>query len=386
MRTIALIMAAGSSTRFGGDVPKIYTDLAGKTPLARSIEAFLTHPRIDGVRVMINREHHPLYRKHIMKNLTIYPCAIGGKTRQESVRRGLAAIKRVKPDYVLIHDAARPLVTHDVISRVLDGLEAYPAVLPAVPVVDTLRRGAEIIPRDELNAAQTPQGFHYSAIVDAHTRFATAQATDDIQLAEMAGYAIGVVEGDPLNFKLTLPSDFTMMEKMVSAATETRVGMGYDVHAFTAHDAGAPESQRALSLCGIKVPHPMKLLGHSDADVGLHALVDAMLGAISEGDIGQHFPPDDPKWAGADSTRFLLHAFELIAARSASIINIDVTIIGEKPKVSPHREAMQARIANLLKLDKNRVNIKATTTEKLGFLGRGEGLAAQAIVSLKVPA
>ncbi len=381
MKTLALIMAAGSGERLGSDTPKAYVNLAGKNLLRRSMETFLSHPGVDGVRVVIDRAHHPLYRK-TAQGLTLFPCVIGGKSRQDSVRLGLKSVARAEPDYVLIHDAARPLVTHAVISRVLDSLKKHQAAYPALPVADTLRRGAEPIAREGLLAAQTPQGFHFDDILAAHRARANMRVTDDIALAEAAGLAVGVVEGERCNFKVTTQGDLDLMQQLASSPFETRVGMGLDVHHFVPHDG----PQHNITLCGIKVPHDKRLHGHSDADAGLHALVDAILGAIGEGDIGQHFPPDDPQWAGADSSRFLIHAFQLLKAKGGEIVNIDITIIGEKPRISPFRAQMVSQVAGLLKLSNDRVNIKATTTEKLGFLGRGEGLAAQAVVSIKVPA
>jgi 2-C-methyl-D-erythritol 4-phosphate cytidylyltransferase/2-C-methyl-D-erythritol 2,4-cyclodiphosphate synthase len=283
---------------------------------------------------------------------------------------------------VLIHDAARPLVSHALISRVLEGLQKHAAVYPALPVADTLRQGSKLLDRTGLLAAQTPQGFRFEEILEAHRKQRKAAATDDIALAEAAGLAIGVVEGERCNFKLTAPGDLELMQQLTQAPFETRVGMGVDVHPFVAHDG----PHRSITLCGVKIPCDQRLHGHSDADAALHALVDAILGAIGEGDIGQHFSSDDPQWAGADSSRFLIHAYQLLKAKGGEIVNIDITVIGEKPRIAPFRAQMAAQVAGVLKIATSRVNIKATTTEKLGFLGRGEGLAAQAIVSVKLPA
>lgn len=385
LQTIALLMAAGSSTRFGGEIPKVYMELGGRTVLRRSIEAFLSHPRIDGVRVVISRQHHMIFRKSV-EGLTTFPCVVGGERRQDSVRRGLESIARATPRFVLVHDAARPLVSHALIDRVLDALKTYPAVLPALPVTDTLRRDGVLVEREGLMAAQTPQGFHFDKILDAHRMLKAETFTDDIALAERSGLTVGVVSGEPENLKLTVADDLRMMQQLAKSPVETRVGMGVDFHPLVPHDPSTPPTQRVLTLCGVKIPSEYMLHGHSDADAALHALVDAMLGAIGEGDIGQHFPSHEPEWAGADSSRFLLHAYQLLCSRGGEIVNIDITIIGEKPKIAAYRQQMAEQVAALLKLAPGRVNIKATTTEKLGFLGRSEGLAAQAAIAVKMPA
>ncbi len=388
VRTVALIVAAGSGQRLGGDVPKAYVNLHGKSLLAHAMEAFLTHPGIDSVRAVIARAHHPLYRK-ASQGLTAFPCVIGGATRQESVLRGLESLEGRGVERVLIHDAARPFVDHALITRVLEALDEYQAVLPALPVEDTIWQQGErrLTPlnRATLLRAQTPQGFHYASILQAHRRFRAHAATDDIALAEMAGLALGIVEGSRRNCKLTTKDDFHAMNQSSQPKRETRTGNGFDVHGFADHDPAKPESRRAVSLCGVKIPYPKRLVGNSDADVGLHALVDAILGAIGEGDIGMHFAAEDPKWSGADSSRFLLYAYQLLKQKSGEIVNLDVTIIGESPKVAPHREAMRKHIADLLKIPESRVNIKGCTTEKMGFLGRGEGLGALATATVTLP-
>lgn len=399
LHTIALIVAAGTSERFGGDMPKPYVMLGGKPVLRHSIDTFLSHPKIDGVRVVINRRHHMLYKK-VTRDISMFPPVFGAERRQDSVRLGLEAIAHRSPRFVLIHDAARPLMDHAVIDRVLAGLENAPAALPCVPVLDTVRQTKDPLPlsgggsdmllldRSKLNAAQTPQGFHFPTILDAHRKLADREFTDDIALAETLGLQVTYVKGDARNAKLTTADQLPIFEAMLNnsvpaapvATFETRVGMGFDVHPFATHT-----EQKHITLSGIKIPHTHQLAGHSDADVALHALVDALLGAIGEGDIGQHFPCDDPKWKGADSKRFLLHAFELVKQQGGEITNIDLTIIGEQPKISPYREPMRQQIASLLRLDVRRVNVKATTTEKLGFLGRSEGLAAQAVATVQFP-
>lgn len=386
MKTIALIVAAGASSRFGGEVPKPYIELNGKAVLRRTVEAFLTHPGIDGVRVVISRQHHPLYRK-LINGLTLFPPVMGGPTRQYSVRLGLEAIARANPARVLIHDGARPNVSHALISRVLEKLGEYPAVLPTVTLVDTLRSSADmqLVARDGLLAAQTPQGFDFNAILAAHRQFRDTPVTDDIALAQSASLAVGVVEGERTNLKITTQDDLSLMSALTAATYETRVGMGTDVHSFIPFMEGTPSNQRHITVCGVKIPFEFRLNGHSDSDVGLHAVVDAILGAVGSGDIGQHFPSDDPQWAAADSSRFLIDAFKRMREKDGELVNIDVTIIGEKPRIGQYRNAMAQRMADILKLDVGRINVKATTTERLGFLGRGEGLAAQAVVAVRFP-
>jgi 2-C-methyl-D-erythritol 4-phosphate cytidylyltransferase/2-C-methyl-D-erythritol 2,4-cyclodiphosphate synthase len=296
---------------------------------------------------------------------------------------GLEALAHRKPDYVLIHDAARPLVSRGVIDRVIVALEAgADGAVPLLPVADTLRKKQDgkwvTVPRDGLLRAQTPQGFRFTKIFEAHRRFAKEDVTDDMALAEMAGLHVEAVAGEDSNMKVTNPEDFALAEMQLRARLgESRTGMGYDVHRFAPGDH--------VWLCGVKVPHDHALEGHSDADAGLHALTDAILGAIGEGDIGQHFPPSDERWRGAPSWTFLDHAASLVHGRGGAIVHCDVTIICERPKVGPHREAMRARIAEILKLDPSRVSVKATTTEGLGFEGRREGLAAQAVATVRLP-
>lgn len=386
--TIALIVAAGSSSRMGRDIPKPYLQAAGKYILSHVLEAFTSHPGIDAVRVVINRAHHPLYKK-AASGFNLFPPVVGGKTRQDSVRIGLEAIKRVHPGKVLIHDAARPCVDHALIDRVLAGLENTPAVLPVTEVMDTIRnKSGELVDRSELVAAQTPQGFDFEAIYAAHQQYKNEAVTDDIALAQLAGLQVDYVAGDARNIKLTTADQLPMMEaslqkpsaQIPAPAMETRVGQGFDVHAF--EDSG-PDG--VITLCGLELPHDKKLKGHSDADVGLHAIVDALLGAISEGDIGQHFLPSDPRWKGANSRQFVQHAKELVKKQGGQIVHVDLTIMGEEPKISAYRTAMRQQIAALLELDVRRVSVKATTTEKLGFLGRSEGLAAQAVATIKLP-
>jgi 2-C-methyl-D-erythritol 4-phosphate cytidylyltransferase/2-C-methyl-D-erythritol 2,4-cyclodiphosphate synthase len=388
-RVIALLVAAGAGERMQSDLPKPYMHLGDQTLLHHAARTFLEHPGIDGVRVVIRREHHALYKKAI-EGLALFPCVMGGERRQDSVRLGLESLAHRKPETVLIHDVARPLVSPLLITRVLDGLKEASAVIPALPVADTLKRAkngvvSETVSRENVFSVQTPQGFHFPTLLEAHRAFAKDTFTDDAALIEKTGEKVLLVEGDYDNIKITTRKDMERMIALLALDTETRVGHGYDVHTLQPHDQETPIGQQNIKLCGIRIPFSHHLEGHSDADVGLHALVDALLGAMSEGDIGEHFPPDDRKWQGAESGRFLLYTYELLKNRGGDIVHLDVTIICERPKVAPHREQMRNHIAQLLKLSPDRVSVKATTTEKLGFEGRGEGIAAQAVATVRLP-
>ncbi len=386
-KTIAILVAGGTSQRFGSALPKPYCRLGDETVLRRCVRAFLGHPAIDGVRVIIRREHHGLY-KEAVSGLTLFPCAIGGETRQESVFRGLESLMHRPPKHVLVHDVARPLVSPALVDRVLAALESHQAAIPVIPVTDTIKQldsglVTATLPRESLVAVQTPQGFDYEALLAAHLRFRGAALSDDAALMERAGIQVYTVAGDAMNRKITTPEDWPMID--TKANYEYRTGMGFDVHALKLHDIETPPGKQHIKLCGVKVPSNHFLVGHSDADVGLHALVDAILGAIGAGDIGTHFPPDDLQWKGADSSRFLVHAYEMLKARGGEMVHLDLTLICEKPKIAPHREAMISHIAQTLKLAPDRISVKATTTEKLGFTGRGEGIAAQAVATVRLP-
>lgn len=377
-----LVVAAGKGERAGGALPKQYAPLLGKPILRWTLDAFAGHPKVTAIQVVIgaNDEAHYIAAT---AGLTLAPVLAGGPTRQHSVMHGLEALAHRKPDYVLIQDAARPLVSAKTIDAVIAALEAgADGAVPLLPVADTLRKNVDgkwvTVPRDGLLRAQTPQGFQFAKIFEAHRRFAREDVTDDMALAEMAGLHVEAVPGEDGNMKVTNPEDFAIAEAHLRARLgESRTGMGYDVHRFTAGDH--------VWLCGIKVPHDHSLEGHSDADAGLHALTDAILGAIGEGDIGQHFPPTDERWRGAPSWKFLDHAAGLVAAKGGAIVHCDVTIICERPKIGPHRDAMRAKIAEILKLDRSRISVKATTTEGLGFEGKREGLAAQAVATVRLP-
>ena len=374
-RLAVLIVAAGKGERAATSLPKQYEALGGKPMLRRTVEAFAGHL----VRVVIGAGQDALAAQ-ALAGLEIPPPITGGATRQESVRRGLDALAADAPDYVLIHDAARPLVSRQVIDAVVAALEnGADAALPMVAASDTLRRrdgtGWQLVPRDNLYRAQTPQGFAYDKITAAHHAYAAHEATDDVALAEQAGMTVTMVEGEERNIKVTRKEDFALAEALLGTG-DVRTASGYDVHKFTAGDH--------IMLCGLKVPHSYGLEGHSDADVGLHAITDALLGTIGAGDIGQHFPPSDERWRGAASWKFLDHAASLVRARGGVINHVDLTIICESPKVGPHRDAMKAKIAEILAIAPDRVSVKATTTEGLGFTGRREGIAAQAIATVRL--
>jgi len=378
MLTAALIVGAGRGERFGGDIPKQYVDLAGLPVLRRAVDAFLGHPGIDRVRVVIDPSHRDLYER-ATAGLDLSAPIPGGDNRQESTRLGLEALAADRPDRVLIHDAARPLVSRAVIDRVLQALDRDAAALPVLPVVDTLKLiEAGLLagerPRDGLARAQTPQGFHFAAILEAHRRGAGVGATDDTALASKLGVPVRAVAGEERNLKITTPEDLAEAQRRLAQGRRWRTGSGFDVHRLV--------PGRRLVLGGLEIPHELGLDGHSDADVVLHALTDALLGCIAAGDIGTHFPPSDPQWAGAASDRFLAHARDLVRAAGGAVEHVDVTILCERPKIGPHRDAMRARIAGILGMGIAGVSVKATTTERLGFTGRGEGIVAQAVATV----
>ena len=373
------MVAAGSGSRAGGDTPKQYRRLAGRPLLAHALDR-LAHPRIDAIQLVIGAGQEERFAE-VAEGRTLPSPAIGAATRQESVRNGLEALAGASVDRLLIHDAARPFLSNAVIDRLLDALDEAPGAVPVLPVVDTLARRngslGETVSRADLVRVQTPQAFHFQAILDAHRSWSGGEATDDAQIARAAGLTVATVAGDPALEKLTYQEDFARAEAMLNARLAPRTGLGFDVHTF-----GPGES---VWLGGVEIAHERGLIGHSDADVALHALTDALLGALGEGDIGDHFPPSDPQWRGAPSARFLEHARNLVARAGGRIAHCDVTIICEAPRIGPHRDAMRARIAELLRLPVARISVKATTTERLGFTGRGEGIAAQAIATVLLP-
>jgi len=377
-----LVVAAGQGSRFGGALPKQYLPLGGANVLRHAVAALAGHPRLSGLLVAIRPEDRDLF-DHAVEGLAVLPPVAGGPTRQDSVRLGLEALALYKPERVLIHDGARPFPDRELIGRVLDALDRAVAAIPCLPLRDTIKRtkeGAirETVDRSTLWRAQTPQGFHFEAILAAHRAAIGRDLTDDSAVAEAAGLAPVVVEGGEGNLKVTTPRDLAAAERLLAARLgDVRVGQGFDVHPFAPGDH--------LWVCGVKIPHDMSLVGHSDADVGLHALTDAVLGAIGAGDIGVHFPPSEPRWRGATSDQFLRHAVGLVHALGGAIGAVDVTIVCERPRIGPHRAAMVERVAAILGIPPGRVSVKATTTERLGFTGRGEGIAAQAIATVRLP-
>lgn len=389
--TAALIVAAGRGTRAGGELPKQYALLGNRTLLSWTLEAFGDLTAIACLQVVVHPDDAPLYARALPPDAPkMLPPVHGGTTRQLSVLKGLEALAEHNITKVLIHDAARPFVTAETIVRVIAALDTRPGALAATPLADTLKRSnsagcvAETIPRTGLWRAQTPQGFRFAEILAAHRRAAAVgrdDFTDDAAIAEWAGLPVAIVEDSPTNFKITSPLDLSMADKLIMASPLSDwlpcSGTGFDVHRFAPGDH--------VMLGGIKIPHTQALEGHSDADVVLHALTDAVLGALGDGDIGQHFPPSDPKWKGAASHIFLKDAVKRVTDRGGHIANADVTILAEAPKIGPHRDAMKASIAQIMGLDPTRVGVKATTTEGLGFTGRREGIAAMAAVMLLLP-
>lgn len=376
MRTVALVVAAGRGVRAGGGLPKQYRALGGEPVLRRALRAFLRHPGIDAVGCVIAPDDRALYAA-ATADLPLLPPALGRASRQGSVLAGLEALP-AGIERVLIHDAARPLVSGALISRVIAGLDAADGALPVLAVPDTLVTDAGApVARDGLNRAQTPQGFRLGPILAAHRAAAPDQATDDAGLARAAGLAVVHVAGDERAMKLTTPADFDTAEALLAAGLVSRTGTGFDVHRFGPGDH--------VMLGGLAIAHSAGVVAHSDGDVALHALTDALLGASGLGDIGQHFPPSDERWRGASSDRFLAHACQLVREAGGVVDHLDVTIICERPKVGPHRDAIRARVAQIAGLPPAAVSVKATTTEGLGFTGRSEGIAAQAAATVRMP-
>ena len=385
-RTAAILVAAGRGLRAGAGGPKQYRSIGGKTVIFRAMEAFCTHPGVSAVQPVLHPDDFKMFNDAV-NGLAYQSPTNGGATRQASVHAGLEALAPQKPDIVLIHDAARPFVSQAVISRAINAAACTGAAIPAIAVTDTVKLvdadgNIEATPeRARLRIAQTPQSFRYDAILDAHRRAAREgrhDFTDDAALAEWAGLTVATFEGDVANMKLTTPEDFVREEaRLASALGDIRTGTGYDVHAFGDGDH--------VMICGVRVPHTRGFLAHSDGDVGLHALVDAILGALADGDIGSHFPPSDAKWKGAASHQFLKYAVDRVTARGGRIANLEVTLICERPKIGPHRDVMRARIAEITGVDISRVAVKATTSERLGFTGREEGIAATASATIRLP-
>ncbi len=385
-RVAAVVVAAGRGSRAGGDVPKVYQKLGGGEPMIRlSLSLFAGHGKIDLVQPVVHADDIALYDA-AAAGLDLLKPVFGGATRQASVRAGLEALAAHRPEIVLVHDAARPFASPALVSRTVAGA-ASGAAIPGIALADTVKavdasgRVAQTLERAQLRAIQTPQGFQFSTLLEVHRRAAAAgreDFSDDAALMEWAGHSVNVFEGEAGNVKLTTPEDFSRAEVLsLAALADVRTGSGYDVHAFGAGDH--------VMLGGVRIPHVRGLTGHSDADAVLHALVDAILGALAEGDIGAHFPPGDPQWKGAPSDKFLQFAAERVRARGGLIAHLDVTIISETPQIAPHRDAMRQRIAAIAGISVERVAVKATTSEKLGFIGRGEGIAAMATATIRLP-
>lgn len=385
-RTAVVLVAAGRGLRAGAGGPKQYREIGGVPVIYRAMEAFSTHPDVFAVQPVVNPDDGAMFTAAVA-GLKHEAPTNGGATRQASVLAGLEALARHKPDIVLIHDAARPFVSAGVISRAIAAASRTGAAIPVVAVTDTIKVASadgnvEDTPdRASLRIAQTPQSFRFDVILEAHRRAAKdgrSDFTDDAAIAEWAGLTVATFEGDVANMKLTTPEDFVREEaRLASLLGDIRTGTGYDVHAFGEGDH--------LMLCGVRVPHTKGFLAHSDGDVGLHALVDAILGALADGDIGSHFPPSDAKWKGASSDQFLKYAIERVTARGGRVANLEVTMICERPKIGPLRDTMRARIAEISGVDISRVAVKATTSERLGFTGREEGIAATASATIRLP-
>jgi len=376
MTVTALIVAAGKGERLGGGVPKQYRMLGGKPVLRWAVESLIGHPAVRSTRVVIGSGQQELAAA-ALQGLDVGDMIEGGAERSDSVKAGLRAIGG---DAVLVHDAARPFCPAAVVDRLIAQLEFFDGATPVLPAGDTLARADrsldEIVERTGLVRVQTPQAFRLDALRKAYGIWSGSVPTDETTVLRAAGLEVGVVEGDPALDKLTTPADFQRAEQWIAGRLSPRTGMGFDVHAFA--------GEGPVMLGGIAVPHSRGLAGHSDADVVLHAITDALLGAAGLGDIGEHFPPSDPTWKGVSSDRFLRHAVELLRSRGAIIDHVDCTIIAEEPKVGPHRSTMRQRIAEIAGLSLDQVSIKATTTEGLGFTGRREGIAAQAVASIRV--
>ncbi|WP_315832652.1 bifunctional 2-C-methyl-D-erythritol 4-phosphate cytidylyltransferase/2-C-methyl-D-erythritol 2,4-cyclodiphosphate synthase [Bradyrhizobium prioriisuperbiae] len=385
-KAAAIIVAAGRGLRAGAGGPKQYRCIAGRTVIARAMDPFCSHPDVSAVQPVRNPDDVEIFDQ-ALQGLTYRPAVSGGATRQASVRAGLEALAGDPPDIVLIHDAARAFVTDAVIARAIAAAGKTGAAIPVVAVTDTIKQvddAGDVVAtpnRAQLRIAQTPQAFRFDVILEAHRRAAREgrdDFTDDAALAEWAGLTVATFEGDAANMKLTTPEDFAREEARLGAALgDIRTGTGYDVHAFGDGDH--------VMLCGVRVPYSRGFLAHSDGDVGLHALVDAILGALADGDIGSHFPPSDPQWKGAASDKFLAYAMQRVADRGGRVAHLEVTMICESPKIGPLRDTMRARIAEITGLSLSRVAVKATTSEKLGFTGRQEGIAATASATVRLP-
>ena len=389
-RIAVIIVAAGRGHRFGGEMPKQYLEVHQQPLVRHAVQAFLDHPAIDLILPVIHPDDADILANALGGLDYLEPVA-GGAARQDSVRNGLEGLASSAPDYVLVHDAARPMVAPALIDRVIEALQDTSGVIPGIAVVDTLKRAdddgiiTDTVSRDGLWRAQTPQGFKYADLLAAHRSAIGQELTDDAAVMEASGYRVAVVLGDENNIKVTTPDDLMRMEEIMSddsaqaklvRSPSFRIGSGYDVHKLGPGDH--------VTLCGVEITSERALIGHSDADVALHAVTDAVFGAIADGDIGSHFPPTDSQWRGASSDQFFAYACERMRERGFELSNIDLTIICEKPKIGPHRDAMRARLAEIAQIDVSCVSVKATTTERLGFTGRGEGIAAEAVIIIEI--
>lgn len=382
----AVIVAAGRGLRAGADMPKQFRQIGGAPMIRRSLLMFVEHAKVGAVQTVIHQDDVAMFQSSVA-GLDVLPPVFGGATRQNSVRAGLEALAPRQPDIVLIHDAARPYASAALVSRAIAAAERSGAAIPALPVTDTVKTVDaaglvdQTLDRNTLRLVQTPQSFAFPALLEAHRRAAAAgrnDFTDDAALAEWAGLKVSVFEGEPGNIKITNAGDFVRAEAIQFAVLgDVRIGTGIDVHAFGPGDH--------VTLGGIRIAHDRALIGHSDADVALHALTDAILGSLAEGDIGAHFPPSDPQWRNASSDRFLAFAVERVTARGGRIAHLDLTLVCEAPRIGTHRDAMRAKIAALAGIAIARVAVKATTSEKLGFTGRGEGIAAYATATVRLP-
>jgi 2-C-methyl-D-erythritol 4-phosphate cytidylyltransferase/2-C-methyl-D-erythritol 2,4-cyclodiphosphate synthase len=382
----AVVVAAGQGLRAGGDRPKQFRTIGGEALLRRTLSRLSASADIGAIQPVIRMEDRALFEA-ATAGISLLPPVAGGATRQASVRAGLEALEPRAPDIVLVHDAARPFVSEALIARAIMAIEKTGAAIPAMAVTDTIKVVdshnivGETLDRSQLRAIQTPQAFAFAPLLEAHRRAARegrSDFTDDAALAEWAGMQVAVFEGEPANIKITHPEDFMRAEAMQAAQLgDIRTGTGIDVHAFVPGDA--------VWIGGVRIPHTHKLTGHSDADVGLHALVDAILGALADGDIGTHFPPSDPQWKGASSDKFLAFAVERVRQRGGMIAHLDLNIVAEAPKIGPHRDAMREAIARIAGIGIDRVAIKATTSETLGFIGRREGIVAYATATVRLP-
>ncbi len=385
-KVAAIVVAGGRGFRVGGDLPKQYRDLAGQPVIRPSLALLAGHDEVAAVQPVIHRDDAARYQA-AAAGLDLLPPVFGGTTRQASVRAGLEALQSLRPELVLVHDAARPFASPALVSRAINAARQSGAAIPAIAVSDTVKSVdvsgtvTGTVERGQLRLVQTPQAFAFTALLEAHRRAQSAgreDFSDDAALVEWAGLKVTTFEGEPGNMKLTTAEDFARLEAtQLVALNDVRTGSGIDVHVFGDGDH--------VTLGGVRIPHERGLSGHSDADVVLHALVDAILGALADGDIGAHFPPSDPQWRGAASDRFLAFAVERVRARGGRIAHLDATVVCETPRIGPHRDAMRARIAEIAGIEPDRVAVKATTSEKLGFAGRGEGIVAFATATVRLP-